>query len=412
MIYDKPNYFAGPMTNAMRLFPALVERGYDVHALIFYHKEAPSVKYLSSKGVNCHSVRKPTYTEAQIRWILKIVKYISPDIFVPNIFVSGWFAARWIQDAGIPSIACHRNDDTYHWSMVEEFVSTNSPWEIAGLSCVSQSIRSKIADKKRHNRTMLRVIPSGVPIPDSVSDQTGALSVVYIGRLVQKQKRVRETLEAIISAIELEPSITATFIGNGFERLYLQNRVNDSSVRDKISIVGPLPPDQLAGELVKHNVLVLLSDYEGTPGAVMDAMASGLIPICTNIPGGIQELIQHGKTGLLVENRDTDFLEAMRLLLSSSQLRIQISTAARQTILENYSLIKTVDKWESFFNALIDVAKPRGLVQIPHKFELPPVNSGLKHQDRRMPSPHMRILKFLIRSIHKINQKYLSILMR
>jgi glycosyltransferase involved in cell wall biosynthesis len=56
-------------------------------------------------------------------------------------------------------------------------------------------------------------------------------------------------------------------------------------------------------QLIEHNILILLSDYEGTPGAVMDGMACGLVPVCTDISGGVQELVIPDQTGLLVRDR-------------------------------------------------------------------------------------------------------------
>lgn len=44
---------------------------------------------------------------------------------------------------------------------------------------------------------------------------------------------------------------------------------------------GTVPFEQLRSYLANSHVLILSSDYEGTPGAVMDAMACGLVPVCT-----------------------------------------------------------------------------------------------------------------------------------
>lgn len=199
MAYDKPHYFGGPITNARRLLPELQKRGHQVHAMIFYHGgDAPTARYLKSQGVQCHLVPYPHYTEPQIAWILKQLKEIKPDIFVPNIFVPGWYAAKWTQAAGIPAIAALRSDDDYHWGMVNEFVVGQPEWSVAGLVCVSHYLKERV-EQLTPQRTKLCMIPSGVPIPEQSSSQTEPLKIAYVGRLVQEQKRIRDTLEALIS---------------------------------------------------------------------------------------------------------------------------------------------------------------------------------------------------------------------
>lgn len=145
MAYDKPNYYGGPITNARRLLPELQKRGHDVHAMIFFHGgDAPTARYLESKGVTCHLIRKPRYTHQEITWILEQLQQINPDVFVPNIFVSGYYAGKWTQKAGIPAIAAHRSNDEFHWQMVNEFVVGDPQWAVAGLVCVDHQLKEKV----------------------------------------------------------------------------------------------------------------------------------------------------------------------------------------------------------------------------------------------------------------------------
>ncbi|MEL7357653.1 MAG: glycosyltransferase family 4 protein [Cyanobacteria bacterium J06560_6] len=398
MLYDKPNYFGGPTTNSRRLLPALVQRGYEIHAMIFFHQESSTSRFLDSRGVQCHVLKKPRYTRDQIRWILEKLKELEPDIFVPNIFVSGWYAAKWAKQAGIPSIAAHRSNDSYHWGMVDEFIVGSPDWAIPGLLCVSQSVCSQI-ERLSPKHTMLRAIPSGVPLPSEQSKQIGPLKIVYVGRLIQKQKRVKETLAALLNAVRQLPEIRVTFIGDGPERAYLERTVAESGFKKKIEIIGSIPTEKLSEELLNHHVLVLLSEYEGTPGAVMDAMACGLIPICSNISGGVQELVKHNKTGLLVNDFDVDFIRAIRLLSENTVFRQCLAHGARQHVVRNYSLSITVEKWEAFCKDLLAASQPKQPMYIPKRFDLPSVHPSLASQDRRVPFFLERLLSIRHRVI-------------
>jgi colanic acid/amylovoran biosynthesis glycosyltransferase len=59
---------------------------------------------------------------------------------------------------------------------------------------------------------------------------------------------------------------------------------------------------------------VLLSDYEGLPVSVLEAMASGVVPICLDTRSGTQEAIQHGVNGLIVKDRADDFFTSVEAL--------------------------------------------------------------------------------------------------
>ena len=383
MLLDAPNYFGGPTTNARRLLPELKKRGHEIHAMILFKgEEIPTTQYLKSQGIHCYLYPRQSYTQAQLTWILKQLQYINPDIFVPNIFVSGYYAAKWTQEAGIPAIAAHRSNDEFHWQMVNEFVVGDPQWAVAGLVCVNDQLKAEVK-KLNPQKTQLCVIPSGVPIPEASSAQKTPLKIAYVGRLVQEQKRVRETLEALIEVTKRYQDISVTFFGEGGESSYLEKRVAQVNLSEKISFAGSVPSEELHKQLIEHNILVLLSDYEGTPGAIMDGMACGLVPVCTNISGGVQELVIPNQTGLLVRDRAESFQQAIDILYNNPEWRVQLANNARQHIINEYSLEEAVNRWENFCQELIATAPFRSQIRIPRFYHLPlPQNC----RDYRQPS--------------------------
>lgn len=398
--YDRPGYHNGPIVNARRLLPELQCRGHDVHALIiFQNGSAPTARYLQEQGVTVHTQAWLQYTEQQIDWILKVLMEVKPDIFVPNLSVAGYFAARWARDAGIATIAAHRSDDAYHWNMIDEFVCGNEEWAVSGLVCVSQFLSSQV--RKRHPRfTKLCVIPSGVPLPDTIAEHCeGPLRIAYVGRLVQQQKRVFDLIDALSGVIQKIPESTATLFGSAADPS-VQHKINEKilhlGLENHIDCAGSISPEKLHRELLSFHVLVLLSDYEGTPGAVMDGMSCGLVPVCLNIPGGVQELVLHEKTGLLVDNREDRFVDAISRLNKDIPLRERLAKNARAHIENHFSLSNAADRWECFFDDLVDEnsSAPKD-INFPKRFNLPPVRQGLAREDRRQPSGLIRFIKQL-----------------
>ena len=170
--------------------------------------------------------------------------------------------------------------------------------------------------------------------------------------------------------------------------------------------------NQIQEKLKDHNIIVLLSDFEGTPGALMDGMAVGLVPICLKCPGGIEELVIDNKTGLLASNRNESFVEKLSLLSNNPKLFRELSGSARKHIHENYSLQKTVSRWKEFLLQLEKNKKRmKSELLIPNKISLPKLKFKLEC-DMRLPSKYENIIPVIrinIGRIKKMISKYFNI---
>jgi colanic acid/amylovoran biosynthesis glycosyltransferase len=393
MFYDRPNYCAGPTVNARRLLPELVKRGYQVTALIGYQKACPSREFLEKQGVAVCAVPWPALVEEQVQWLYRQLATIDPDIFVPNISVSGCYAARYLREAGRPTIAGHRSDDQLNWSMAERFCQKQDKWAVSALFCVSDALAQTVR-QWQPRRTILKTIPSGVPLPHRVANLSGPLRLVFAGRLVRRQKRVSELITAMMESMARDPQLTAKIIGDGMERAAIERQIAVSAYADRFRVTGFVPPERLHDEMLDCNVFILLSDFEGVPGAVMDAMACGLIPVCLDIQGGLRELVIHQETGLLVTDREQSFQDAISRLTQDSALRKRLSANARKHIEDRFSLDVTADRWEQLFHEVLAATEPRRPIRFPPKPVLPRPYPGFAREDKRRP-------KWYARAFHK-----------
>ncbi len=406
--HDRPNYFGGPIVNARRLLPELVACGHNVCCLLFYTgSEASSVDYLRSKGVKCFDVSSPLYTEQAIKIILDLIIKICPDIFIPNLSVAGWYAARWVREAGIPTIACHRSDDDFHWAMVDEFVLGEKMWAVSGLVCVSEYLSRTVLENKPFS-TKICTIPSGVPFCKERVSQNGPLRLVYVGRLVDKQKKILKTVEAIARALNILPHSTATLIGEGDKRIEVEKKISELGLEERFKILGTYPSEEIQDRLMSYNVIVLLSDYEGTPGAVMDGMARGLIPVCLSIPGGVQELVKNEETGLLVSDREDSFLRAIKRLDEEDEFRELLSINAKNHIQENFSLHNATNSWERLFFEMVKEKKSSLLDKFPLYYDLPSVKKRLGREDFRVKDLYRFFPNFFLRKIKRVATERMS----
>jgi glycosyltransferase involved in cell wall biosynthesis len=100
------------------------------------------------------------------------------------------------------------------------------------------------------------------------------------------------------------------------------------------------------------DAFVLASAWEGMPLAIGEAMAMEKVVVATNV-GGVRELI--GAAGALVPPGNSDELAAamLKVVRTSHDMRYSIGRAARQRIIEHFSIDARVNDWEALYNSLI-----------------------------------------------------------
>ena len=373
------------MVNACRLLPALMDRGVDVVGLAIYQAGGTTVAdVIESHGVPCRRLYRERFSERMVPAILDVIRDVQPDVFVPNISVQAAFAARYARDAGIPTILVSRSVESYSWGFVDTFVTGDPEWAVSGLVCVSEELRKGV-EARGFPSKRLATIPSGVPVPPRQSDQEGPLRLAYVGALKQQTKRILDLVRSMICLLRGQPDITVTFFGDGPERAQCEEEIVAAGLSGRAQFAGLVPCEQIQEQLIHYHVILLVSDAEGMPGALMDGMACGLVPVSLDTPGGLRELVIHEETGLLVGDRHESLHAAIRRLAGDSELRKRLSVSAQRHVIENYSVSVAAHRWETFCGELLAEAPGRSPIHVPRRLRLPPVHPDLAQQDRRRP---------------------------
>ncbi|MGV0985540.1 MAG: exopolysaccharide biosynthesis polyprenyl glycosylphosphotransferase [Limnohabitans sp.] len=114
-------------------------------------------------------------------------------------------------------------------------------------------------------------------------------------------------------------------LGAGPEQAAMQQLVNELHL-PHIDIAGDV--HNIAQQLSDHQIFVLLSDHEGLPMSILEAMRAGMAILATRLPG-ITELIEDEEQGLLVDNDPNAIAQQLARLLQDPQLRLQLGQKAR-----------------------------------------------------------------------------------
>ena len=127
-----------------------------------------------------------------------------------------------------------------------------------------------------------------------------------------------------------------------------------------VEFVGGIPYGQVAVELQGSDICVFPSDWEASGFVCMEAMAAGRGVIASNA-GGMAEIVEHGRTGLLVPPRNpVAIADAIIALMHDPDRRISLGRAARQYIARAHSADVIGPLQEATYHRAIERARLRG----------------------------------------------------
>lgn len=142
-----------------------------------------------------------------------------------------------------------------------------------------------------------------------------------------------------------ETGLMLVILGDGPERPALERLAGELGLGGRVLLPGAV--DNPFAFMARARLFVLCSRFEGFPNVILEAMACGAPVVATASPSGIQEVVEHGVTGLLAPPDDPDALAAaMRLLLADAPLRARCVENARRVVSDAFTLESVVRRYE------------------------------------------------------------------
>jgi glycosyltransferase involved in cell wall biosynthesis len=207
-----------------------------------------------------------------------------------------------------------------------------------------------------------RVISNGIPTESYASPHTprrewrtregfGTDDVLFVcvARFAP-QKNHSLLLKAFAQGPASDPKAHLVLVGEGVLREQLEEQAKSLGLAGQVHFLGLRTdiPDVLGA----MDVFALSSDWEGNPLSVMEAMASGL-PIVTTAAGGVADLVESGKQGLVVPLGDVQgFSGAMISLLRNQEARQRFGLAAARRARQSYDVSTMVRAYEELYDSV------------------------------------------------------------
>jgi len=189
--------------------------------------------------------------------------------------------------------------------------------------------------------------------PDmSVARQQGL--ILAVGRLVVK-KGLRDLVRACRFLRDRKIPFRCLIVGEGVERDNLARQISALALGDRVTLVGAQPQEEVLRLMREATVLVLpcvvspSGNQDGLPLVLSEALAVGL-PVISTTLCGIPEIIEHGRTGLLVAPGDSFALSsAIEQILGNPTLRRRMVRAGYRKVRAQFNLRNTAAALRSQF---------------------------------------------------------------
>ncbi len=289
-------------------------------------------------------LQAPFFLIAQFISTWRLIRQLKPGLLHAHwLFPQGCVATLLGKWMGIPVIVTVHGGDAF--SMQHSVMAKIKRWTVQNCSAWTSNTFAT-ARAVGDNLPSPEIIPMGIDFRQFSAGTAFTRSedkfvLLFVGRLVQK-KGVSDLITAFsLMEDSLKAKSELWIIGDGAEREALKALAGQLKLTDSVTFYGRVPNDQLpdyyatADIFIAPSVIDSSGDTEGQGVILLEALASGTAIISTSA-GGIGEVIEHGKTGLLVEpNNPVDLKNAMEQLLRDKVFRDALA-ATGETIIQAY----------------------------------------------------------------------------
>ncbi|UTB33262.1 MAG: glycosyltransferase family 4 protein [Methanobacterium sp. ERen5] len=190
------------------------------------------------------------------------------------------------------------------------------------------------------------IIPFGVDTsfykPMDVAKDYEIFQILSVGYLIER-KGFMYLISSIKEVLKKHENVRLNIVGTGPQEQQIKNHIHELGLEGYVKIIGNISDKKLLNLYNTSDLFVLPSiidsqgNTEGLGVVLIEAMACGLPVIGSNI-GGITDIIQDRKTGLLFPQKDTDELSKLIIeMIENPNLRERIALKGYQNVLNNFS---------------------------------------------------------------------------
>lgn len=227
-------------------------------------------------------------------------------------------------------------------------------------------------------------LPYGIPIPERARQAvSGPLRLLFIGRMTEN-KGIFDLprIDAMVRAAGVD--VQWTVVGDGPRKDEVIARWHEN---ERVHFVVPRTNEDVLAVAADHDVFVLPTRFEGFPVSLLETMGAGLVPIVSNLPGGISEVIREGVTGFRPEVGDINgFARAIERLNDDRHRLDEMGRTCRELVRERFDIRERIKAYQTLFSRWRELRRERS--------EKPVLPYGSRLDKRWIPNVLVRMYRF------------------
>jgi len=311
---------------------------------------------IKKNNITVHNLNlKFKYDLLGIFRIIKLIKKEKIDIVHVHLFpaslfvaITSFFLSKNVKFIFSEHSTYNRRRSLKIFKLVDKFIYSR----YSKIICVSKQVENSLLKWLPQLKESLIMIPNGIPILKSTNKKYPKIyDVLLVGRL-EKVKGIDILLKAInILKNKYRKDLKIAIAGDGSLKENLKNLVKELKIDNEVNFLGNRKDVEKL--MYCSKILVLPSRYEGFGLVIIEAMSRQLPIIATRV-GGIPDIIENNKDGLLVPPENPEELaKAIDRLLENKHLRTELAKNAYKKVKENYSIETYTKKILNLYKSLI-----------------------------------------------------------
>jgi glycosyltransferase involved in cell wall biosynthesis len=187
---------------------------------------------------------------------------------------------------------------------------------------------------------------------------SGKIKILMCGRLT-KGKGFHYGIEVFKKVYKKHRNIELKIIGEGNQRKRLERMIKEANLSRSITLLGAQPHPKVIREMEGSHLFMLPcltikgGDREGVPNVLKEAQASGM-PVLSTYHGGIPEVVEEGKSGFLVKEKDREVLiQKLSFLIENPRLWPKFGGEGRKIVEEKFDISKQIGELEQIYSKFL-----------------------------------------------------------
>lgn len=291
--------------------------------------------------------------------LIRLVRSQDFHILHSHMFGSNLWGSTIGSACGIPVIIAQEHSWSFEGNPLRAWVDGHVIGRLANrFVAVSQADAERMVTREGVAAEKVVVIPNGY-IPSPTASETDVRAELGLGRdvpviaiaaVLRPEKRLDLLLEALVQVRRAVPAVRLLIAGDGPCRGALEQQARRLGLDDCVRFLGHR--SDVDSVLRAADAGALPSDREGSPLLMFECMANDT-PLVATAVGGVPDVIENGRTGVLVPRRDPDALAHALIGILTDPERARALAAAARDRLDRFTIEATAAHFAELYDALL-----------------------------------------------------------